>query len=439
MAEDDSKASIERRAGKALAHLGSPAVAGRRFAFFAPGRIEVLGKHTDYAGGRSLLAATDQGICIAAHPRQDAVVRIADLTREMEIEFELSPELEPTAGHWSNYPETVARRLSQNFPGLVGADMAFTSNLPRAAGMSSSSALVVAIYLVLAAVNRLDERQAHRRAITSNEDLGGYLGAVENGLDFGELSGDRGVGTFGGSEDQTAILCSERGLLKQYSYCPVRHERTVSLPESMCFAVGVSGVHASKAGGAREKYNRASLLASTGAELWRQATGREEQNLAEVLELGESATLRLRGVLENSSSPAFTPEALVDRSEHFRAESNEILPAAGDALERGDLEAFGRQVERSQTRTEKLLGNQVPETMHLAAAARRHGAIAASAFGAGFGGSVWALIESRDSERFLEAWRGDYTARFPGHAATATFLTTAAAPPARELDLHQDA
>jgi galactokinase len=427
--------TLERRAREEVARLEAWGTGAKPLAFFVPGRIEVLGKHTDYAGGRSLLAATEQGICIAARARTDSRVRIADLTRHLEIEFEMSPELDPRAGHWSNYPETVARRLCQNFPGLQGAEMAFTSNLPRSSGMSSSSALVVAIYSALAAVNRLQERDSYHRAITSNEDLGGYLGAVENGLDFARLPGDRGVGTYGGSEDQTAILCCAPGRLKQYSYCPVRHERTVELPESMVFAVGVCGVHASKAGGAREQYNRASLLASTGAEVWRRETGQQEENLAQVLALGEGSEARLRDILTSATGAAFDATELSERFEHFRVESNEIVPAASQALAEGDVEAFGVQVDRSQARTERMLGNQIDETIHLASAARRHGAAAASAFGAGFGGSVWALIERDQSERFLASWRADYSRSFPQHRDTAIFLTTEAAAAAREIDL----
>lgn len=431
-------AQLHHRIGQARAKLeewddGSGA---QTWAFFVPGRIEVLGKHTDYAGGRSLIAATEQGLCVAARPRRDARVRMADLTRELEIELEIGPDLVPTAGQWVNYPETVARRLLDNFPpSLTGADVAFTSDLPRAAGMSSSSALVVALYLVLAKVNRLAERDGYRAEIACDEDLGGYLGAVENGLSFGSLTGDRGVGTFGGSEDQTAILCSEPGRLKQYSYFPVRLERTLAMPAGMCFAVGVSGVHASKAGGARDRYNRAARLASTAAEFWREATGGREANLAEVVALGGEGIERLRNVLAASRSAVFPAQDLLDRCEHFIVESAEILPAAGDALALGDLGTFGALVDRSQAQAERLLGNQIDETIHLARAARGLEAVAASAFGAGFGGSVWALIERADSTRFLREWSADYLARFPERAVAASFLTTGAAAPARELDV----
>jgi galactokinase len=435
MGRAEESTGLLLRVDQALDRLGPSDFAAPPLAYFAPGRIEVLGKHTDYAGGRSLLAATEQGICIVARARPDSQVHILDITRSEERYFRMSRELEPNAEDWSNYPETVARRLCQNFGDLTGADIAFTSNLPRASGMSSSSSLVVAIYLALAGVNRLAEREEYKTAIRSNEDLGGYLGAVENGLDFAHLPGDRGVGTYGGSEDQTAVFCCEPGKLKQYSYCPVRHERTVEMPESMVFAVCVCGVHASKAGGAREQYNRASLLASTGAEVWRQATGRSEENLAQILELGPEAAAQLREVLASAEGARFTAEELVERADHFRAENNEILPAAGQALERGDIEAFGIEVDRSQKRTERLLENQIPETIHLATSARVLGAAAASAFGAGFGGSVWAMIERDQSESFLAAWRADYAEDFPQHRETATFLTTEAAAAARAIPI----
>ena len=73
-----------------------------------------------------------------------------------------------------------------------------------------------------------------------------------------------------------------------------------------------------------------------------------------------------------------------------------------------------------------MLGNQIRETIELAASARDLGAKAASAFGAGFGGSVWALVEEADAPSFVQAWRSGYTERFPQHAALARFFLTGA-------------
>ena len=88
---------------------------------YVPGRIEVLGKHTDYAGGRSLLCAVERGICAVAAPRTDHVIRIADVVRRQQCQFVVSPELDPRSENWPIYPKTVARRLARNFPGALGA------------------------------------------------------------------------------------------------------------------------------------------------------------------------------------------------------------------------------------------------------------------------------------------------------------------------------
>ena len=149
-------------------------------AFFVPGRVEVLGKHTDYAGGSSILAAAEMGFCIAAAPRDDDKIRLIDAGYGDETEFRLGPDLTPTLGHWSNYPMTVARRIARNFPPpLRGMDVALASDLPPAAGMSSSSALMVAFFHALAAVNRLADRPEYRENIESRMQLAEYLGTVD--------------------------------------------------------------------------------------------------------------------------------------------------------------------------------------------------------------------------------------------------------------------
>ena len=111
-----------------------------------------------------------------------------------------------------------------------------------------------------------------------------------------------------------------------------------------------------------------------------------------------------------------------------------IIPAAADALARRDLDALGTLVDRSQRNAECLLGNQVPETIHLMRSARTLGAVAASSFGAGFGGSVWAMVSAADIERFAREWRDAYVAAFPQHAARAEVFVTRPGPAAMRLE-----
>ena len=433
-----SEAEVAR---KSRLFARASAALGRRqtLRLWVPGRIEFLGKHTDYAGGRSLVCTVERGLAVVAAPRDDRTVRLTDAITSEHVEIELSPNLTPAEGSWTNYAITVARRIARNFPGpLRGADIAFASDLPPAAGLSSSSALVIATFLAISDLNAIIAHEEYRRTVHNAEDLAGYLGAVENGAAFGALAGDRGVGTFSGSQDHTAILCSRAGALVQYAFAPVRFERAVPLPEGHVFVIGASGVLAEKTGAALDLYNNQARRVYALLARWRAATGRTDETLADALASSDDALDRLRTIVRNpmvapSMPDGFEAVDLVSRLDQFATESREIIPAAGDALERGDLAALGELVDRSQRGAELLLGNQVPETFHLARSARSLGAVAASAFGAGFGGSVWALVREADAQNFMRCWQENYEARFPEPAARASFFVTAAGPAAMRL------
>jgi galactokinase len=432
----DKAAIFARCAGRVRAAGGGLDAEAR--ALFVPGRIEVLGKHTDYAGGRSLVAAIERGLCLVAAPCGESVWRVQALDVGGQTAFAISGDLEPAVGHWANYPMTVVRRVARNFPrARRGATVAYAGDLPREAGMSSSSMVMVANFLAMSAVNDLPATDEYRREIRTSEQLAEYLGTVENGQSFGALAGDRGVGTFGGSEDHVAMLCGRAGKLAQYSYCPVRPERTIDMPRGCVFVAAFSGVASAKTGSARDQYNRAGGLARAAVMAWNEAAGRSDRHLADALASQDSpadAERRIRAALAaGGTRDGFSRGELLERFEHFLAESQQIIPAAGDALAAGDLAEFGRQVETSQRRAEQMLHNQVPQTIALADLARQLGALAASAFGAGFGGSVWALIQTDKARDFMGRWSARYAGAFGAAAEKAKFFITAAGPAAFEL------
>ena len=430
-AESAPKGELFERAVRALPEGG--AADETLHAFYVPGRVEVLGKHTDYAGGRSLLCAVERGFCLVARARPDALVHVINARSQARCTLALDPELQRANQQWCNYPSVAVRRLARNFPAARrGADIAFLSDLPAASGLSSSSAFIVAVFLALADINALAESDRYRREIRSLEDLAGYLGTVENGESFGTLTGDRGVGTFGGSEDHTAILCCRAGELRQYSFCPIRHERTVALPADLVLTVGVSGVIAMKTGAAQAKYNRAALAARKVLETWRAATGRSDPTIAAAIAHAPDAPERIRKVLRASKDEDFPSRLLCDRFEQFLEESTAIIPSAADALAAGDLARFGSLVDRSQQGAEILLCNQVPETIALARSARALGAVAASAFGAGFGGSVWALVPAAQAAEFERRWQSSFRDQFAGPEG-ARFFSTRPGPAAFRL------
>lgn len=409
--------------------VGNPDLAR---AWWVPGRIKVLGKHTDYGGGRSLLTTVERGFHVLATPRRDGVIRLMDASRHTTLRLPLRADVPPRPGAWADYPISVIRRVARDFPAArTGMDAVLISSLPSAAGLSSSSALVIATFLPLAAFNRLDTQPAWRASLADTDALAGYLGAMENGKVFGPFPADRGVGTHGGSEDHTAILRSRHGELAQFRFLPVAEEARVAMPAGWTFAIGVSGVHAAKGGAVQEHYNGlARQLALLLAE-WRTLMGTPTESLLDVLDAGPTGLDALRAAMRRAHPDE--AEALIARLGQFTEECQSIIPAVTAALRRGAPEEIGELVDRSQALAESVLANQVPETVHLARSARQLGASAASAFGAGFGGSVWAMVRVAEAPAFLEAWRSSYLALFPARAGRATFFTSAPGAAASEI------
>ena len=192
-----------------------------------------------------------------------------------------------------------------------------------------------------------------------------------------------------------------------------------------------SGVRAEKTGEALALYNQASALARSVVS----ALGGTESNWPTVASAVEAIGVeacreRLQRV---SNLDSFPLEARIRRFDQFVEESERLIPAAGDALVECDLKAFGAAVAMSQIVGAKKLGNQVNETIFLADAANEEGAIAASAFGAGFGGSVWAAVHEAHAPSFTEVWKARYVERFPQHAENVSFFTTRPGPGVIEL------
>jgi galactokinase len=496
-------------------------------AFWVPGRIEVLGKHTDYAGGCSLLGAVSKGFAVVTTARDDGkcciFTQFSD-GREMQEELELTGETaelerlrvcETDEGGWAAYPAAAIQRLVSNFGVARGANISIECSLPEASGMSSSSAVICYMWMVLDAYNAISKEGANATFERSmgvagsperSANLFSFLGNIENGQDFrpGQegctLPGMGGVGTFGGSEDHTAIMSCSPGKLEMWSYSPTLHIRSVAVDTAVRFVIAVSGAKAEKTGGAMEEYNDAALLASWAAAAYAQARYEASMggaggappprlsrdalaalfpgvslfnpwvpNLAECVrcerlthpeltpaQLRESTIRAIRSVggtfkaglgamfgvggegnapsllkLDGLESERISIETLVTRFEQFYDESEVILPAAAEAFAMREYEELGRLVDESHRLTVEKLGNTIPETAWLPRWARgqepspaadadadggaggRIRSLAASAFGAGFGGSCWALVRESDAEAFRAQWRAAYEAAFP--------------------------
>jgi galactokinase len=401
-----------------------PEHAGPLHAWWVPGRLEVFGKHTDYAGGRTLVCAVPRGFAVLARPRADGAVRVVDARRGQDVAL-VPARSAPAYTGWRHYVEVVARRLARNFPGAaLGADIVIASDLPSASGMSSSSALLIAIASVLTRVGELDRRSEWHENITAPRDVAGYYACIENGLSFGSLAGDAGVGTHGGSEDHAAILTGVPGHVAAFAFVPMRALAVVAVPERWRFVLTPSGVPAQKAGTAREAYNR--LAAGTGVllDLWNTDSSDTAPSLAAALSTGgdsgektvvtsPAAVAHLRALVRRSSIPGWPHAALERRLDHFVREDARIVEAL-DAFRHADAAGLGALAAASQADAEALLGNQIPQTRALARTARERGAFAACSFGAGFGGSLWALVEDDRAEAFADRWHPGAFLAMPG-------------------------
>jgi galactokinase len=399
-------------------------------ALWVPGRLEIFGKHTDYGGGHTLVAPVPRGFIAAARPRIDAVVSLHDASRREQFVVEASGAADPpsclraTADKpadppgWRRYALTVVRRLAKNFPGAaLGADIAFGSDLPPASGMSSSSALMVAIAATLVRLAGIEARPEWQANVVNPWDAAGYFACIENGMAFGSLAGDAGVGTHGGSEDHVAIVCGRADHASAWTYVPPVPVAEVRVPEDWRFVIASSGVAARKTGAARDAYNNLALTVGALLQIWNTHES-PAPSLRAALASGADAVERLqKQVAADASARALH---LGDRLEQFVNEDARVVEALR-AMQQGDATAFGELAQASQDDAERLLRNQTAETAALVEIARGLGAQAASSFGAGFGGSVWAMVGKDDAQSFPARWLAQYRPRFTGREAATTF------------------
>lgn len=121
----------------------------------APGRVNLIGEHTDYNEGFVLPVAIDRTVAVAAAPRDDGKVAIRSLDYGESDEFEFRDEEEPDGG-WKNYVRGVVWAFGCEGHRLGGADLAVAGDVPQGAGLSSSAAIEVAVAGTVASVSGLD-------------------------------------------------------------------------------------------------------------------------------------------------------------------------------------------------------------------------------------------------------------------------------------------
>ena len=394
--------------------------------YTSPGRVELVGKHVDYGGGRSLTCAVDLAVRATARPLKSRVLRVRQLNgRSDVVSIPLDPGARPTRARWSTYVAAVARRVARDFPDARGGvDVAISSNLPRSAGLSSSTALTLALARAVVDATGVARDPVFERLAGTPIGFAEYVAAVETGAAWGPFAADEGVGVRGGAQDHVAIMCARPGMVGQFSYIPAREEGWAPWPADHVLAIGVSGVHAAKSGNAQASYNRAADALRWLVRQWNGLTYRNDPTLSAALASGPDAGPRIERIALAATDAPVSASYLVKRLAQFREECESIVPGIATALRERNVARVGLLVDRSQALAEAALENQVVETIHLARSARELGAAAASAFGAGFGGAVWAMVPAARAEAFVAAWRASYGRAFRARAGRSRFVLT---------------
>ncbi|RKX97558.1 MAG: hypothetical protein DRP54_08975, partial [Spirochaetes bacterium] len=409
---------------------------------YVPNRVELLGKHTDYQGGETFLltgprnffaisAVSGDGLTelVNAEPEYGETIFIIRENGEVDVKRE---------GEGSTYAITVAKRLSSNLR-QVGLDppknikSVFIGDIPFGGGTSGSSAKVIMDFLALAGANGLLEDRDFKNLIIENGRKAGiklgqegiddftlclsmYLAHYENGLNFGDLKGDRGVGTFGGSEDHTAIFLGNQDKLLYCRYCPTEVLEQVDGWEEYIVVVGYSGKKAEKTKDALEKYNRLSIDAA------RAVKALNEVNKTNYLMLRD---FYMDIPLEKRAEKAY--EQLKSRDERLARRAYQFFKEcyltyrAVESVKCKDAEEYGKIINLSHDLSRDYLENIVPEIDFLKGSAFGLGAMGATGFGAGFGGSCYALIEKSRAEKFIDEWQDVYLKKYPEYSDIAQF------------------
>ena len=376
----------------------------KRWQAVAPGRVNLIGEHTDYNGLPVLPITIDRKIRVDFRVAGGAIVRLDSPSPHFApFEFRLDHPIEAAAqGDWSNYVRAAARGLLEHGIELTrGIEGTVTGNVPIASGLSSSSALVVASALALLKANGagVEEDQAPAPGLASgpaSESTASRAGATISRLELAALMAraERFVGLEGGGMDQAACLHGVAGHALHIEFEPLR-VTPVAVPEGWRWVVASSLKRAEKSAEAREAYNeRARQCREALARVRAHGIEREETYA------GLVAAHDLGALLEDAGR--ILAPVLFRRFRHVVKEGRRVA-LAEQAMRNGEMGRFGDLMVQSH---ESLRDNYEVSTAELDAmveVALEAGAAGARLTGAGFGGCAVALCNGRTTRPVMEA------------------------------------
>ena len=340
--------------------------------FRAPGRVNLIGEHTDYNDGFVMPAAIDLSVFVRAWPREDRILEICSDNFGDGIQFDLDEKDPKPRHHWSDYPVGVAVMLERAGHRLLGAYLQIRGEVPLGSGLSSSAALEVATAcaLVTSSDIEIDRRElALLCQKAENEFVGAHVGIM-----------DQFVALFG--KAQKALLLDCRSL----------EFRLLPLPDTVNLVICNTMVKHALASTA---YNERRAQCEAGVRSLAQSLPHiqalRDVTLEELVEFG-----------------CGLPDEIYRRCRHVISENERVL-AAADALEDHHLRRFGQLMKESH---ESLRDDYEVSCKELDVmvdiASRLEGVYGARMTGGGFGGCTINIVQVEHVERFKYVVARDY-------------------------------
>ena len=362
----------------------------------APGRVNLIGEHTDYNEGYVLPFAVDRYTEVALRPRRDGKVLAYAAAFDRLYSCELPLREPERKGEWSDYLVGVLLELSKRGELPHGFEATIIGNVPLGAGLSSSASLEVALAVGL---SRL-------------------YGLELEGLELVELCQRAESGFVGmpcGIMDQYASYFGEPGKALFLDTRTLRHRPVPLELPGVSFLIVDSGVRRALAGSGCAERRRECEEAA----LWlaRRFPGRGIRSLRDVE----------RGMLDEVRDEM--PEILWKRAAHVVEENDRVLKAV-EALDGGDVQGVGKLLTASHGLLRDLFQVSTPELDFLVEWGLEHGAFGARLVGGGFGGVTLHLVPREGKEAYVQDLKRAYRARF---GLTASVLEVLPAPGAAHL------
>jgi len=348
--------------------------------FRAPGRVNLIGEHTDYNDGFVMPVAIDLACCVAIAPRDDRRLVVRSHNLQETVELDLDEGGPRPRKSWTDYVQGVVVVLQQSGRRLRGANVLIQSEVPIGSWLSSSAAIEVATGLALLSnsgepMKKLDLARACQRA--ENEFAGARCGIMDQ---FAACFGQAGH----------ALLLDCRSL----------ESRPLPLPPEVALVICDSGARHELAGG---EYNTRRAQCETGVRV----LARHRPQIHALRDATMDDLERDRKELD---------EVVYRRCRHVITENARVLQAA-EALEKGDLREFGLLMAESHRSLREDYEVSCAELDLLEElAGHSAGAYGARMTGGGFGGCTINLVERHQVEEFRRSVSVGYqqaTGRLP--------------------------